>query len=76
MNSLKLQFNILMALRSKKRWERERESERECDGEEGENSSVPRSRRKESSFVVESKAFEIVVDDRKGKPQVLIVEKK
>ena len=25
---------------------------------------------------MESKAFEIVVDDRKGKPQVLIVEKK
>ncbi|RVW98493.1 hypothetical protein CK203_026869 [Vitis vinifera] len=47
---------------------RERESERECDGEEGENSYVPRSRRKESSFVVESKAFEIAVDDRKGKP--------
>ncbi|RVW97047.1 hypothetical protein CK203_032410 [Vitis vinifera] len=56
--------------------ERERESERECDGEEGENSSAPRRRRKESSFAVESKAFEIVVDDRKGKPQVLIVEKK
>ena len=76
MNSLKLQFNILMALRSRKRWERERESERECDGEEGENSSVSRRRRKESSFAVESKAFEIIVDERKGKPQVLIVEKK
>ena len=56
--------------------ESERESERECDGEEGENSSAPRRRRKESSFAVESKAFEIVVDDRKGKPQVLIAEKK
>ena len=50
--------------------------ERECDGEEGENSSAPCSKRKECSFAVESKAFEIVVDDRKGKPQVLIMEKK
>ena len=56
--------------------ESERESERECDGEEGENSSASRRRRKESSFAVESKAFEIIVDERKGKPQVLIMEKK
>ena len=49
---------------------------RECDGEEGEDSAVIRRRRKESSFVVESKVFEIVLDERKGKPQVLIVEKK
>ena len=56
--------------------ENERESERECDGEGGENSSTSCRRRKESSFAVESKAFEIVVDERKGKPQVLIVEKK
>ena len=52
--------------------EGERECDGECDGEEGENSSASRSRRKECSFAVESKAFEIVVDDRKGKPQVLI----
>ena len=51
-------------------------SEKEFDGEEGENSSASRRRRKESSFAVESKAFKIVVDERKGKPQVLIVEKK
>ena len=37
---------------------------------------MPRSKRKECSFTVESKAFEIVVDDRKGKIQGLIVEKK
>ena len=43
-------------------------SEKEFDGEEGENSSASRRRRKESSFTVESKAFEIVVDERKGKP--------
>ena len=53
-----------------------RESERECDGEEGENSTAIRRRRKESSFAVESKVFEIVLDERKGRPQVLIVEKK
>ena len=56
--------------------ESKRESERECDGEEGENNSASRRRRKGSNFVVESKAFEIVVDERKGKPQVLIMEKK
>ncbi|RVW51673.1 hypothetical protein CK203_066801 [Vitis vinifera] len=60
--------------------ERAREGERECvgeyDGEEGEEGSAPRSRRKECSFIVESKAFEIIVDERKGKIQVLIVEKK
>ena len=60
--------------------ERAREGERECDGkcdgEEGENSSAPRSRRKECRFAVESKTFEIVVDDRKGKIQILIMEKK
>ena len=50
--------------------ESKRESERECDGEEGENNSASRRRRKGSNFVVESKAFEIVVDERKGKPQV------
>ena len=49
---------------------------RECDGEEGEDSAMIRRRRKESSFAVESKVFEIVLDERKGKPQVLIVEKK
>ena len=56
--------------------EDERECEGECDGEEGEESSAPRSRRKVCSFIVESQAFEIIVDDRKGKIQVLIVEKK
>ena len=54
----------------------ERECNGECDGEEGEESSASRSRRRECSFIVESKAFEIVVDDRRGKIQVLIVEKK
>ena len=70
--------------KAREKWERERERVREgerecegeCDGEEGGESSAPRSRRKECSFTVESKAFEIVVDDRKGKIQVLIVEKK
>ena len=56
--------------------EGERESERACDGEEGENSEATRKRRKESSFTVESKMFEIVFDERRGKPQFLIVEKK
>ena len=56
--------------------EGERECDDECDGEEGEESSALRSRRKECSFTVESKAFEIVVEDIRGKIQGLIVEKK
>ena len=52
------------------------ESERACDGEEGEISATIRKRRKESSFMVDSKMFEIVFDERKGKPQFLILEKK
>ena len=61
--------------------ERAREGERECDGEcdgeeEGEESSASRSSRKECSFSVESKVFEIVLEDRRGKIQGLIVEKK
>ena len=60
--------------------ERAREGERECagecDGEEGDEGSAPRSRRKECKFIVESKEFEIIGDERKGKIQVLIVEKK
>ena len=60
--------------------ERAREGERECagecDGEEGDEGSAPRSRRKECKFIVESKEFEIIRIERKGKIQVLIVEKK
>ena len=56
--------------------EGKRESERACDGEDGENSEATRKRRKESSFTVESKTFEIVLDERRGKPQFLVVEKK
>ncbi|KAJ9700270.1 hypothetical protein PVL29_005879 [Vitis rotundifolia] len=33
-------------------------------------------RRKESSFTVESKVFEVVLEEKKGKPQITIVEKK
>ena len=52
------------------------ESERERDGEEGEDNAANRRRRKESSFIVESKVFEIVLEERKGQLQVIIVEKK
>ena len=48
--------------------EGERESETACNGEEGENNEATRKRRKESSFTVESKMFEIVFDERRGKP--------
>ncbi|RVW34363.1 hypothetical protein CK203_100985 [Vitis vinifera] len=50
--------------------EGKRESERACDGEDGENSEATRKRRKESSFIVESKMFEIVFNERRGKPPV------
>ncbi|RVW45225.1 Syntaxin-21 [Vitis vinifera] len=71
------------SVKSRSSWrerERAREGERECagecDGEEGDEGSAPRSRRKECKFIVESKEFEIIGDERKGKIQVLIVEKK
>ncbi|WJZ81158.1 hypothetical protein VitviT2T_001013 [Vitis vinifera] len=56
--------------------ERAKAGERECDGEEGDEGSVPRRRRRECKFSVESKEFEIIGDERKGKFQALIVEKK
>ena len=48
---------------------REGDGDGECDGEEEEERSASQIRRKESSFTVESKAFEIVVEDRRGKIQ-------
>ena len=56
--------------------EGERECAGECNGEEGDEGSAPQRRRKECKFSVESKEFEIIGDERKGKLQVLIVEKK
>ncbi|RVW50076.1 hypothetical protein CK203_106843 [Vitis vinifera] len=51
--------------------ERTREGERECagecDGEEEEEGAALRSRRKECNFIVESKDFEIIGDERKEK---------
>ena len=56
--------------------EREREGEREresaCDGDDEETGEASRRR----SFKVESKTFELALDDRKGKRQFRIVEKK
>ncbi|RVX18648.1 hypothetical protein CK203_006606 [Vitis vinifera] len=56
--------------------EREREGEREresaCDGDDEETGEASRRR----SFTVESKTFELALDDRKGKRQFRIVEKK
>ena len=56
--------------------EGEREGDDECDGEEEEEKSASQIRRKESRFTVESKVFEIVVEERRGKIQGRIVEKK
>ena len=62
--------------------ERERENERErggvresestCDGDDDEIGEASRRR----SFTVESKTFELALDGRKGRCQILIVEKK
>ena len=49
-----------------------RESESACDGEDDETGEASRKR----SFTVESKTFELALDERKGKCQFLIVEKK
>ncbi|RVX01175.1 hypothetical protein CK203_036200 [Vitis vinifera] len=53
-----------------------RESEQEGDCEERENRAENRRRRKGSRVGVESKVFEIEVEERKGKPQAIIVERK
>ena len=53
-----------------------RESERESDCEERENRAENRRRRKECSIGVELKVFEIKVEERNGRPQAIIVERK
>ncbi|RVW46137.1 hypothetical protein CK203_076157 [Vitis vinifera] len=63
-----------MTMRERAR-EDEREGDGDCDGEEEER-SASQIRRKESRFTVESKEFEIAVEDRRGKIQGCIVEKK
>ena len=50
--------------------------ERESEGDEGDAREENRRRRKEGSFGVESKTFEIGVEEKKGKTQVVIVESK
>ena len=49
-----------------------RESESTCDGDDDETGEASRKR----SFTVESKTFELALDERKGKRQICIVEKK
>ena len=49
---------------------------RKSDGDEGESRAENRRKRKGSSFGVESKVFEVGAEERKGKPQVIIVESK
>ena len=49
-----------------------RESESACDDDDDETGEASRKR----SFTVESKTFELALDERKGRCQILIVEKK
>ena len=56
--------------------ERERERERENGGDEGDESATKRRKRARNSFVVESKTFEIDAEEKRGKIQVAIWEKK
>ena len=56
--------------------ESERERERESRGDEGDESATKRRKRERNSFVVESKTFEINVEEKRGKIQVVIWEKK
>ena len=69
-------YKALSATMRERAREGEREGDGECDGEEEEEKSASQIRRKESRFTVESKAFEIVVEERRGKIQGRIVEKK
>ena len=52
------------------------ESELVSKGEEGESRAKNRGKRKGSRFVVESKVFEVEVEERKGKIQVITSESK
>ena len=56
--------------------ESKRERERESRGDEGDESATKRRKRERNSFVVESKTFEINVEEKRGKIQVVIWEKK
>ncbi|RVW44583.1 hypothetical protein CK203_104459 [Vitis vinifera] len=56
--------------------ESKRERERESGGDEGDESATKRRKRERNSFVVESKTFEIDVEEKRGKIQVAIWEKK
>ena len=56
--------------------ESERERERESGGDEGDESATKRRKRERNSFVVESKIFEIDAEEKRGKIQVAIWEKK
>ena len=60
------------------RWEKasERERERESGGDEEDESATKRRKRERNSFVVESKTFEIDAEEKRGKIQVAIWEKK
>ncbi|RVW88421.1 hypothetical protein CK203_043840 [Vitis vinifera] len=57
---------------SERKREGERERESACDGDDEDTGEASRRR----SFTVESKTFELALDDRKGKRQFRIVEKK
>ncbi|RVW67010.1 ATP phosphoribosyltransferase 2, chloroplastic [Vitis vinifera] len=56
--------------------ESERERERENGDDEGDESATKRRKRERKSFVVESKTFEIDAEEKRGKIQVAIWEKK
>ncbi|RVW88874.1 hypothetical protein CK203_045021 [Vitis vinifera] len=56
--------------------ESERERERESGGDEEDESATKRRKRERNSFVVESKTFEIDAEEKRGKIQVAIWEKK
>ena len=68
-------LDIIKAMREKVR-EGAREGDGDCDGEEEEERSASQVKRKESRFSVESKEFEIAVEEKRGKIQGCIVEKK
>ena len=55
---------------------RERESEGKGDGDEGDNQAGKRRKRQGNCFRVESKVFEVEVEERRGKTLFFIVESK
>ncbi|RVW79960.1 GPCR-type G protein COLD1 [Vitis vinifera] len=67
---------IILSQMEMERIQGSEERERECDGDEGEIQAGRRRKQKGNCFGVESKVFEVEVEERRGKTLFFIVESK